>query len=130
MLIIDVSRANNVSKFIYTCKFSYVTEFCSHVSPFPLTPTLHTLSAPHTPPLTRYHLLLCHPLSPTLCTQSMPYHPSFNPLPSTPMYPPFPPSALSPCLITPPLTRYHLLLCIPLFHSRPLQSIHASLPLL
>ena len=45
-----------------------------------------------TPSSTRYHLHLCLPLplSPTLRTQSPSHHPIFNPLPSTPMSPPFP----------------------------------------
>ena len=45
-----------------------------------------------TPSSTRYHLHLCLllPLSPTFRTQSPSHHPIFNPLPSTPMSPPFP----------------------------------------
>ena len=60
------------------------------------------------------------PIPLTLRTQSTPHHPSFNPLPSTPMSPSFPsplPSAHNPRLTTPPLIRYHLRLCLLLFHS-------------
>ena len=68
------------------------------------------------------HLPPCLPLSLSLqplCTQSMPYHPFFNPLPSTPMCPPFPPP--SPSARNLRLTTYSPLTLppIPMCHTFP-----------